>query len=120
MATERIQRVEQAVKEEVAMILQRELKDPRVGFVTITRARVTADLQQATVYFSVLEGRGDMEQTEAGLRSAQGFIRTLLGSRLHLRVTPQIQFRLDETVGRSIRIAKLLKGIEEGEGRKNP
>ena len=113
--SERIHRVEEAVKEEVAQILQRELKDPRIGFVTITRVRVTQDLQQATIYYSLLEGHGSPTETEAGLKSAHGFIRKLLGERLRLRVTPALQFRTDSSVVENIRISKILNDLKKQE-----
>ena len=127
MATGRIERVAQAIQEEVAQILQRELKDPRIGFVTITRVRVTADLQHATIYYSLLEGpsarapgeassprgHGSAAETEAGLRSAQGFIRRLLGDRLRLRVSPEVIFRLDSTVEEDFRIARILGELKK-------
>ena len=113
MTTERIHRVEQAIKEEVAQILQRELKDPRIGFVTITRVKVTADLQHASVYFSLLEGHGSPTETEAGLKSATGFVRRLLGERLRLRITPEVIFRADPSVAESIRMSKLLDSLGE-------
>lgn len=116
MVSERIHRVEQAVQEEIARILQRELKDPRIGFVTITRVRVTADLQHATIYFSLLEGHGSPAETEVGLKSARGYIRKLLGDRLRLRVTPEVNFRADPSVAESIRISKLLDGLKKAEG----
>ena len=120
MASERLDKVAEAIKEEVAGILQRELKDPRIGFVTITRVRVTPDLQQATVYFSLLEGHGSGPETEAGLRSAQGFVRRQLGDRLRLRVTPEVKFRLDTSVEENIRISKLLGELKKGrEGETN-
>jgi len=115
MATQRLQRVEQAIKEEVAQILQRELKDPRIGFVTITRVKVSADLQHAIVYFSLLEGHGSPSETQAGLKSATGYVRRLLGERLRLRVTPEVIFRLDPSVADSIRISKLLSELEKNE-----
>ena len=115
MATQRLHRVEEAIKEEVAQILQREMKDPRIGFVTITRVKVTADLQHASVYFSLLEGQGSPADTEAGLRSAQGFIRRLIGERLRLRVTPEIHFRSDPSIGESIRISKILDDLKKPE-----
>ncbi len=105
---QRIERVAEAVKEEVAQILQRELKDPRVGFVTVTRVKVSPDLSHATVYFSLLAKGVAREQTESGLKSAQGYIRRLLGGRLRLRVTPELDFRIDPSVEESIRISKLL------------
>ena len=113
MTTERIHRVEQAIKEEVAQILQRELKDPRIGFVTITRVQVTADLQHATVYFSLLEGHGNPADTQTGLKSAAGYIRRLVGERLRLRITPEVHFRLDSSIADSIRISKLLDSLDK-------
>lgn len=110
---DRLRRVEEAVKEEVAEILQRELKDPRIGFVTVTRVKVTPDLQYATVYFSLMEGLGSPSETEAGLKSAQGFIRKMLGERLRLRVTPEVTFRSDPSVAESFRIARLLGEIKK-------
>ncbi len=115
MPSGRIQKVAEAIKEEVAQILQQELKDPRIGFVTITQVRVTADLQHATVYFSLLEGHGTPAETEAGLKSAQGFIRRLIGERLRLRVTPEIHFRSDPSIGESIRISKILEDLKNPE-----
>ena len=135
--SERLSRVAEAIKVEVAQILQRELKDPRIGFVTVTRVTVTPDLGHATVYFSLLEGQsteapgaasssgshalggvsgaasssgshGSPAETEAGLKSASGFVRRLLGERLRIRVTPEVSFRLDPSVAESIRISKLL------------
>ena len=111
MTTERINRVAEAIRQEVAQILQQELKDPRIGFVTITRVRLTADLQHATVYFSVLEGHGDPKETEAGLKSAQGYIRKLVGERLRLRLTPEILFRSDPSIAENIRFSKLLADL---------
>ena len=113
---ERLPRVEEAIKEEVAAILQKELKDPRIGFVTVTRVKVTPDLQQAKVYFSVLEGHGNPVETEAGLKSAQGFVRRLVGERLRLRVTPEIIFRVDPSVAASVRISKILGELKKTEG----
>ena len=113
MVSDRILRVEQAIKKEAALILQRELKDPRIGFVTVTRVKVTADLQRATIYFSILEGYGNPAETVAGLRSAQGYIRRLLGGRLRLRVTPEVSFEADPSVAEGIRLSKLLNGLKK-------
>ena len=130
MATQRLNKVAQAVKEEVARILQQELKDPRIGFVTITRVKVAADLSQATIYFTLLQGneaggrsgaassgrsQGSASETETGLKSATGFIRRLLGERLRLRVTPEVIFRLDTAVEETFRINKLLDELKKAE-----
>ena len=111
--SDRLKRVEEAIREEVAGILQRELKDPRIGFVTITRVQVSADLQHATVYFSMLESGKKAAETEAGLKSAQGFVRKLLGERLRIRVTPEVNFRMDSSSEESIRISKLLGDLRK-------
>ncbi len=113
MATQRIHRVEEAIKEEVAQILQQELKDPRIGFVTITRVKVTPDLSQATVFFTLLQGKGSSAETEAGLKSAAGFVRRLLGERLRLRVTPEVIFRADTELEETFRITKLLDDLKK-------
>ena len=115
MPAERLQRVEEAIRQEVAGILQRELKDPRIGFVTITRVRITADLQHATIYYSLLEGKGNGAETAAGLESSRGFIRKLLGERVRLRVTPEVAFRADPSVAETIRISKLLGEMRKEE-----
>ena len=109
----RLEKVAEAIKEEVAQILQRELKDPRIGFVTVTRVTITADLQHAVVYFSMLEGHGNAAETEAGLKSAQGFIRKLLGERLRIRVTPEVSFRADPSLAEMARISKLLGEVKK-------
>ena len=113
MASQRLERVAESIKEEVAKILQQELKDPRIGFVTITRVQITADLEHASVYFSLLDGQGTPEKTEAGLKSAQGYIRRLLGERLCLRVTPEVTFRPDPSIAESIRISKLIDDLNK-------
>lgn len=116
----RLEKVAEAIKQEVAQILQRELKDPRVGFVTVTRVTITPDLEHATVYFSMLDGHGSPAETEAGLKSSEGFVRRLLGERLRIRVTPEVHFRADPSVAETVRISKLLgdlkKEREEKEG----
>lgn len=103
----RIPKVEEAIKETVALILQRELKDPRIGMVTVTRVKATADLQHAVIYFSFL-GKGDVQGIEAGLKSATPYVRRLVGDRLRLRFTPELRFQYDPSVAESIRLNQLL------------
>lgn len=115
MASERINKVAQAIQEEVAQILQQEIKDPRIGFITVTKVNVTADLSRATIFFSLMEGHGDLKNTEKGLQSARGFVRKLLGERLRLRVTPEVAFRSDPSIAESIRMSKLLDDLKKQE-----
>jgi len=120
MASDRLSKVAQAIKEEVAQIVQREIKDPRIGFVTVTRVNISADLQHATVYFSILgDDQKKVKETEAGLKSAAGYVRKLLGQRLHIRVTPQVIFRADPSIAESIRMSKLIDDLHKENGESN-
>ena len=121
MVSERLSKVAQAIKEEVAqMMIRQEIKDPRIGFVTITRVNISADLQHATVYFSILgDDQKKLKEAEAGLKSAQGYVRKLLGSRLHIRVTPEVVFRPDPSIAESIRMSKLLDDLNKENGGQN-
>lgn len=108
-------RVGEQIKKELSHILQQEMKDPRIGFVTVTGVEVTGDLQQATVYVSVLGNEADRENTLAGLEKAKGFIRTEIGRRIRLRHTPELSFKVDETIQYGSRIEKLLKEVNRDE-----
>jgi len=89
----------------------RELKDPRLGFITVTGVKMSPDLRYSRVFVSVL---GDVEAqklTMEGLKSATGFVRTELGKRIRLRFTPEITFDLDESIERGVRISNLLEKV---------
>ncbi len=114
----RVARVAEALQEAVAELVQRELKDPRVGMVTITRATVSPDLRQATVFFSRLGDDEVRRKSLEGLRSAAGFMRSQVARRLQLRVAPELHFELDDNIEYAARMSKLLrenKPPEEGE-----
>lgn len=120
MAHERMQRINEQLKKEVGRIIQDELNDPRVGFVTITKVDVTADLQQARVYFSVLGTDKQKRDTRVGLSRSAGFIRKLVGQKVKLRYTPKILFKLEESAEYSVRISEVLDEIKQKEkGKKN-
>lgn len=106
----RPERVANAIKKEVSQILQEELKDPRIGFATITAVRVTKDLKDARVFFSVLGDAKAKKNSIHGLNSAAGYIRGLIGDRLGLRYTPTITFELDESVEFLQRMEDILGG----------
>jgi ribosome-binding factor A len=108
----RTQRVSQLLKEEISRLLQREVKDARVGMVTLTDVEVTADLKQATVY--VQAPGDDQRKAEAlkGLTSAAGFIRARLGRELRIRRIPELRFVIDRTQERAARIRELLAEVE--------
>ncbi|MDN4473605.1 30S ribosome-binding factor RbfA [Demequina zhanjiangensis] len=83
------------IKKIVARALESEIKDPRLGFVTVTDVRVTGDLQQASVFYTVLGSDEDREGTAAALQSAKGLLRSKVGHELGIRLTPSLEFHLD-------------------------
>lgn len=107
--TRRTERIADAIHEEIARLLLREIKDPRVGMVTLTGVRVTADLRQARVRFSVLGEVERRAEALAGLQSASGFIRAQLARRLNLRVAPAIVFEADTSLEEAEKVSRLLK-----------
>ncbi len=108
-------RVGEQIKKEMTEILQRDLKDPRIGFVTVTGVDVTGDLQQATVYITVLGSDEQKESTLQGLSKATGFIRSEIGKRIRLRKTPELLFKFDESIEYGNKIASLLGEINRQE-----
>ena len=113
MQGKRLDRVNQLVKEEISTLLQRELKDPRLGFVTVTEVEVSKDLRQAKVFVSVLGDEAQWKASLAALDSARGFVRNWLRQHLELRVTPEIDFRADRSMEHAARIQALLKKVQD-------
>lgn len=109
----RANKVGEQMKKELGEIIGRKLKDPRVGFVTVTDVQVTGDLQQATVFISVLGDEEQKENTLKGLAKAKGFIRSEIGQRIRLRKTPEISFEFDESIDYGNRIDTLLHQIHD-------
>ncbi|MEE1132513.1 MAG: 30S ribosome-binding factor RbfA [Caryophanon sp.] len=109
----RSNRVAEQMKKELGDIITRKIKDPRVGFITVTDVAVTGDLQQATVYITSLGN--DRERAEAlkALEKASGFIRTEIGSRIRLRRTPEIFFEFDSAIAYGNKIDALLRSLHE-------
>ena len=103
------------IKEEISQMLLREIKDPRIGFVTITRVKVSKDLRFVKVYFSVLGDQSAREDSLRGLNSATGFMRRELGRRLRLRYVPDIVFSFDPSLEHMGRLAELIQEIHEDE-----
>jgi ribosome-binding factor A len=116
MPTRRQQQVADAIQKEVSVLIQRELKDPRLGFVTVTRAEVSPDLHYARVFVSILGTPEEQQASMKALQSAAGFLRHELGSRLTMRYIPALQFRADVSIAHSDRIARLLSELEAGDG----
>ncbi|MBM7659318.1 ribosome-binding factor A [Bacillus mesophilus] len=109
----RATRVGEQMKKELGEIIGRKIKDPRVGFVTVTDVEVTGDLQQAKVFISVLGDEEQRQNTLKGLAKAKGFIRSEIGQRIRLRKTPEITFEFDESVDYGNRIESLLSELNK-------
>lgn len=105
----RSERVSEQIRITVAEILQRDLKDPRLGLVTCTRVSLTRDLRYAKVYVSVLGDEDERKRTMEGLVRATGYVRKLASSRLALRVSPEIEFVFDPSIEYSIRLETLIE-----------
>jgi ribosome-binding factor A len=103
------------IKEEISRMLLREVKDPRIGFVTITKVKVSRDLRLVKVYFSVLGEQSAREDCLRGLNSAMGFMRRELGKRVRLRYVPEIVFSFDPSLEYMGRVAELIHQIHEEE-----
>jgi ribosome-binding factor A len=112
----RAQRLRELIKKEVSDLIQRGIKDPRIGFVTVTDVEVSADLRNVKIFVSVYGDEQEKMRTLEGLNSAKGFIRSELGQRISLRFTPEIYFKFDESIERSARIMELLKELETNAG----
>ncbi len=115
MAKIRVGRVGEQIKKELSLILQTELKDPRIGFITVTGVEVTNDLSQAKVYLSVLGNKEKKEDTLIALDKASGFIRSELGRRIRLRHTPELIFKFDHSIEYGSHIQGLLKKLNDGD-----
>jgi ribosome-binding factor A len=113
MPTQRQLRVQELLKQEVSRILQFELRDPRLGFVTVTDVEVSPDLRYARVFVSVYGDQKAVSRSMERLRASTGFVRGVLGHSIELRYTPELTFVHDTSVARAARIAELLRQIEE-------
>ncbi|MCA1053555.1 30S ribosome-binding factor RbfA [Rossellomorea aquimaris] len=109
----RANRVGEQMKKELSDIIGRKIKDPRIGFVTVTDVQVSGDLQQAKVYITVLGGEDQRENTLKGLAKAKGFIRSEVGQRVRLRKTPEIIFEFDESIEYGNHIETLLRKVQD-------
>ncbi|MCF6137151.1 30S ribosome-binding factor RbfA [Pseudalkalibacillus berkeleyi] len=113
MSNVRANRVAEQMKKELGEIIGQKIKDPRVGFVTVTAVEVTGDLQQATIFISVFGDDDEKANTLAGLAKATGFIRSEIGKRIRLRKTPEILFQFDHSIEYGNRIETLLGEIND-------
>lgn len=112
MDAKRQGRMAEETKRLLSSIIPKEIKDPRLGFLTITRVILSSDLQYATVYVSVLGDEEDQYQTMHILEQVKGFLRRELGHALGVRVTPELRFKLDHSIEEGTRILKIMDDLE--------
>lgn len=113
--SQRAERVAELIKQEISKLLQKGLKDPRIGFVTVTGVEVSKDLRSSKVYFSVLGDEQAKAESMAGLNAANGFIRRELGKFLHLSHTPEIVFKFDNSIEYGAHINQIIHGLKSDE-----
>jgi ribosome-binding factor A len=119
MEGKRSDKVADLIHQEISEMLIKTIKDPRIGFVTITRVAVSEDCRSAKVYFSMVGTHEERERSMKGLNSARGYVRKELGRRIRLRHTPEIVFKFDPSIEYAIHIGEVirhLKGEEERDG----
>ena len=113
MSTQRPGRVQEAIRQEISKIVHGEMKDPRIGFITITKVDLTKDLRYARVYFSILGEDKDKKLALRGLNNAKGYIKGLLADRIKLRYMPDIAFAIDESLEHTKHIYDILEQIKK-------
>ena len=113
MAKVRVEKLQELMKQEISDIIFHELKDPRIGFVTVTSVACTEDLREAKIYVSVMGDEKKARDTLHGLESSLGFVRREIGKRIRLRFTPELSFALDTSLNYSDHIQRLLNEIHE-------
>lgn len=119
MGSYRLLRVEETLKEEISEIIQKELKDPRIGLITVTSVEVSKDLKHAIIFLSALGGEEEKERCLKGLASAKGYLKQEIGKRLRLKFLPDLEFKIDPSVERGVRISKLINTLHQNQGKKD-
>ena len=114
MEGKRSEKVGDLIQKEISQMLLKSIKDPRIGFVTITRVTVSDDCRFAKVYFSVAGTQAQRENSVKGLDSAKGYVRKELGRRIRLRYTPDIMFQFDPSIEYAIHMEELIQSIHQG------
>lgn len=116
----RREKLSSQIAKEISAILLHELKDPRMGFVTVTRADVSVDFRSAKIFVSIMGAEKDKKLAMAALRSASGFVQGLLGKRLRIRHSPEISFVRDDSIDRTLKLTKLIDDLAKERKAKEP
>ncbi len=101
-------RIAEQIRRELSEVIRSELKDPRVGMISLTDVEISADYAHAKVYFSSLPGKQGLDLVQAGLQQASGFLRSELGKRISIHMTPQLHFIFDDSLERGAQLSKLI------------
>jgi ribosome-binding factor A len=112
MEGKRSEKVAELIQKEISQMLLKTVKDPRIGFVTITRVAVSEDCRSAKVYFSVAGTLAEREKSTEGLNSAKGYVRKELGRRIRLKHTPEIMFQFDPSIEYAIHIGEVIHQLK--------
>jgi ribosome-binding factor A len=113
LSSNRPERVGEAIRDELSQMIARDVHDPGIGFLTLTRVKVTPDLQSARVYYTTLGDEAARRETGKALKRAMPFLRRQLGQRLRLRRVPELDFFYDESIAHADRVEKILHELEE-------
>ena len=120
MASHRPDRVGDQIRQEISELLSRgAVHDPGIGFITLTRVKVSADLQVARVYYTTLGDEAARRETAKALQRANAFFRRKIGSRLQLRRVPELQFQFDESIAHQDRVEQILRDLHEEEAQRS-
>ena len=113
-------KIRELLKTEISDILHRELKDPRLGFITVTDVEITGDLQHARVFVSIMGSDAERAENLAVLNRAERFVRQSLGRRITMKFVPEVEFKLDSSVDHAMRMLELLEQIRHDEEDSSP
>ena len=120
MASYRREKLEELIKRVVADALLSEIKDPRIGFVSVVKTRLSRDFTSADVWISVLGSEKEKEKSLAGLESAGSYLQYLVGKEVKLRVTPRLRFHLDTSIEEGVNLVNLIERADKGHEEKGP
>lgn len=112
MTTQRVTRLGELLREELGELIHDELKDPRIGFVTVTAVEVSPDIRHAQVHLSIMGTGKEREKTLAGIKSAQGHLRKELGGRVRLKYTPELHFHLDDSLEKAAHLERVIHKLK--------
>lgn len=108
----KIKRLEKAIKEKLALLIEQQVKDPRIDFVTITDVEVSSDLRHADVYVSVMGEEDEAKEALLGLESAKGFLKKHLGKELRVKYLPELSFKYEQTAQEALRLQEIMKEVD--------